>query len=301
MAALTYTDIKNKLKYQSKANETVLLAQLIQDYNTGYAQFLAKLDRYFTRKQAFANIVANQFIYQTPLDCGRILLATVQVGTNWNPPLKEISSEEDWRAITAYPQTSQWPTHYMILGNKEIGLWPTPSTAVTLGLRLVYQPMGYDLVMEDITSTTSGLTATVVNGSPTVTLSGSLASSLTGFSFQTTGVIDTTFYDVGSNSGTTITLVSPYAGPSAATLAWRCGQVPILPPEFSDVPIHYALWLYFDLQGNAPRANSHKLAFKQMTDEALEIYSSANESNVMTDDGQIDVMNIWRFPPPAAT
>lgn len=300
MPSLTYTDVLTKLKYQSKANETTLVTQLVQDYNTGYQQFLAKLDRYFTRKQQFTNVGAGQNIYQTPIDCSKILLVTVVVGANYQPPLREVQTEEDWRALTAYPQTTQWPTHYFILGNKQISLWPTPSQAQDLGLRLVYQPSSYDLSIADITSVTTAATATLVNGSPTVTLSSSvLPLNQVSLSFQATGVLDNSFYDIGASTGSTITLVTPYAGPSVSGVDWRIGQVPILPPEYSDVPIHYALSLYFDLNGNPARATSHRNSFKQMTDDALEVYSSANESNVITEDQDLDIASIWRFPPPA--
>lgn len=299
MPGLTYTDISTKLQTLARTSETAAVTQLIQDYNTGYQQFLSKLTRYWTRKQQFANLVATQQYYQLPVDVNKILAVAVQVTTAYKPPLKPIYSEEEWRRITSYPMQSSWPTYYYVAGDREIGLWPIPAQSVTLGLRLVYQPRSFNLSVADITSTSTGATATTVNGSQTVTLSSSvLTGDKTGLSFQVTGILDDTFYSVIDSTPSTLTLEAPYVAASASGLAWRIGQAANLPSEFQDVPIHYALWLYFSAAGNENRAAIHKKFFDDMTQEGLARYSSAQEASVLTEES--GELNIWLVPPPAA-
>lgn len=299
MAGLTYTDILAKLKTQAKGSEASVVTQLVQDYNTGYQQLLGKLTRYWTRKQQFANLVSGQQIYQLPVDVNKIEAVTAQVTTAYKPPLKPVYGEEEWRRLTSYPQTSSWPTYYFIIGQKEIGLWPIPASSVTLGLRLVYQPRAFNLSIADITNTTTTATASVVNGSTTVTLSsGVLSTDQTGLDFQALGVLDDTFYDVVASTSTTLTLEAPYVGATASGLSWRVGQLPNLPSEYHDVPLHYALWLYFAAESSEPRAAIHKKFFDGMTSDALANYSSAQEASVLTE--EVEMFNPWLVPPPAA-
>ena len=298
--ALTYTDTVTKLKTLSNNQTTTAVTQLVQDYNQGYQNLLSKLNRYWVRKQQFSSLAAGQQIYQLPIDCNKVLEATVQVTSSYQPPLVAVTSEHDWRRITSYPMQSSWPTYYFVIGRKEIALWPVPAASVTLGLRLVYQPRAFDLSVDDITSTSTGLTASVTNGSATVTLSASsLTGDKSGLYFQVTGILDNTFYPITASTSSTVTLESPYVGSTASGQAWRIGQLPVLPPEFHDVPVHYALMLYFTSANNEQRAAYHKRLFDDMTAEALSRYSSSSEASIITDEAD-RALNIWLVPPPPA-
>lgn len=297
MAGLTYTDILTKLKTQAKATEATVVTQLVQDYNLGYQAFLAKLTRYWTRKQQFANLEADQQIYQLPVDCNKIIAVTVQVSTTYDPPLMPVRDENVWRSLTSTPITSAWPSHYFIIGDRQIALWPTPSADIDLALRVVYQPRAFNLSVADVTSTTLAATATVTNGSQTVTLSGAvLTTDQTALAFQATGLLDDTFYNISSSTTTTLTLEAPYVGSTASGVAFRIGQLPNLPPEYHSVPLHYALWLYFSANGDSPRALTNKTLFDSLTSEALGLYSSSQQSGVITED-EVD-FNPWLVPPP---
>jgi hypothetical protein len=297
--ALTYTDILNKAKSQASTLTTNQLTQIMQDYNQGYQTFLSKLNRYWVRKQQFANLVSGQQIYQLPIDVNKTLEVTVQVTSSYIPPLVKITSERDWRRITSYPMQSSWPTYYFIIGAREIALWPIPAASVTLGLRVVYQPRAYSLSIADLTSTSSSL-ATVTNASTTVTLASSvLTTSQAGLYFQATGILDDTFYPIVSSTSSTLTLESPYVASTAASQAWRIGQLPQLPPEFHDAPLHYAMWLFFSANNNTTRATAEKLMFDDLTAQALSLYSSSSEASIITDEAEAG-LNIWLVPPPAA-
>lgn len=302
--ATTWTELKTKAQRLARDETSGTLEQLEQDMNTGYHMFCAKLSRYFTRKQQFTNLVAGQQIYQTPVDSVRVMGMTVLVSQTYQPTIKEVRSEYQWRQITSYPYTSNWPAYYFMIGNDELSLWPVPSQSVENGLRFYYQPQDYDLTINDVTSTSLSTTVTVTNGSATVTAAGSVfTNNMAGLWFQVTGETDNTFYEIVASTSTTLTLKSAYVAASGAGKAFRIGQLSILPQEYSDAPMHYALGNYFMSKGNSDRAQYHlgsdddgkRGLFYQMMKSCQEEYSSSNSSNVISDS---DVyINPWMVPP----
>lgn len=274
--------------------------QLKQDMNIGSHRFNADFGRYFSRKQQFTDIIGGQSIYQTPVDCVRVLGMTAQTstGSSYDPPIKEIRSEFEWRQIKAPTNySSSWITYYFMIGNDEFELWPVPSADVTNGLRFYYQPQDPDLSIEDITSTSTSATVTVTNGSTLVTAtSGIFTPNMKNLWFQLTGVNDLTWYEiVGVPTASTLTLKSAFVGLSGATQAFRIGQAFIFPEEYSDVPIDYALIRFFESRNNPTRAAYHRQNYQASIDMAVSNYSSSTEGNVITDDTM--ATNAWFLTP----
>lgn len=268
--------------------------------NTGYHLFNQKLARYYTRKQQFTNLVATQQLYQTPIDSVRVEVVTVLVSNTYQPAVKEIRSEYQWRQITSYPMNTNWPAYYFMIGNDTLSLWPIPSQSITNGLRFVYQPQDHDLSIDDVTSTSTGTTVTVTNGSTTVTNSGtSFSTDMAGLNFQVTGQSDLTWYEIISSTSSVITLKTPYIGVSGSGKSWTVGQTYIIPQEYQDAPMHYALSNYWSAEGNEPRSQAHMNTYNTMVQQCLEDYSSSNESNVITGDDDQGLWNVWLVPPPS--
>ncbi len=305
--ALTWSNMMVKFQRFARASNADVLTQAQEDMNTGYHMFNAKLSRYYSRKQQFASLAANQGIYQQPVDAVRVDTVTVLVTNTYEVPLKEIRSESEWRAITSYKTlASNWPEFYMVLGNDKISIWPLPSQAVVNGLRYVYQPQDHDLTQADTLSSTVGTTVTVTAGSEVVTASGvSFNADMATLSFRPTGQTDVTWYEIFAATSTGLTLKTPYAGVSGSGKAWQIGQLSIIPQEYAEAPIHYALGNYFSAQGNEDRMMFHLGTierpgiFYQMMRDCLGEYSSSNESTAITGSGYDDAMNIWLAPPPA--
>lgn len=298
--ALTWSDLKTKAQRLAKDTNPSTLAQLELDMNEGYALFNAKLSRYFTRKQQFTDLVAAQQIYQTPIDCVRILGMTVQVATNYNPVVKEIRSEFEWRQITSYPIQSNWPTYYFSLGNDQVSLWPVPSQTIASGLRLYYQPTTSALTVDDITGTDTATTVTVTvnNGTTLVTASSNVFTpDMASLWFQVTDTTDQSFYEILSAASNTLTLKTAYTASSGGGHSWRVGQCSIIPMQYDSAPVHYALWSYFAAQGNDTRSQFHRTQFDNMVADCKQEYSSSNVSSVITDEDNVG-LNLWLCPPP---
>lgn len=296
---LTWTDLTNKAVRLSRDTTPGTLVQLQQDMNQGYQLFNAKLSRYFSRKQQFTDIIEGQGIYQTPVDCVRIIGMTVAVSNTYQTPVKEVRSEFEWRQIVSYPYSSNWPAYYFMIGNDELQLWPTPSQDVTNGLRFYYQQQDHFLSIDDVISgdLNPAQTCSITNGSVTVTSTGStFTTQMVGLWFQLTGVTDLTWYEiVDVPTSSTLTLKSAFVGNSGSGLSFRIGQLPIIPGEYHSNIIDYALWLFFSGKSNENRATLHKSLFDGAVEDAVQEYSSSTEGNVITDDGAY--LNSWFIPP----
>ena len=311
---LTVSDIQTKMQRLTKDNNSDVLTQLMQDWNTGYHIFNQKLARYYARKQAFANSAAGQGLYQTPIDSVRIVAMTYLVSSNYEPPLEQIRDEEEWRQVIALKGVkTNWPAYYFEQGPDLVSIYPLPSQAGTNNIRYIYQPQDYDLSILDVTNTSNltgnTVTVTVTNGSTTVTADNSatpFTADMANLKFQITGQTNLQFYDVVSATTTTLTLKQAYVGTSGSGKAWRIGQSPIIPQEYQDAPMHYALGNYFASNSNEPRSAFHLGTkdkpgmFWQMISQCEEDYSSSSQSSVIMDDDMNDQFSPWFITPPAA-
>lgn len=305
---LTWQDHYQKMQRLTKDSNSDTLTQLKQDWNTGYHMFNQKLARYYAWRQKFASSVAGQGLYQTPIDSVRVVAMSYLVTSTYEPPLQEIRSEEEWRGIVALKNIkTNWPAYFFNQGNDLVSIWPLPSQSTSQAIRFIYQQQDHDLSLDDVTSVTAGATATVTNGSVTVSADNSatpFTADMAGEYFQVTGQNDLTWYEILSATTTTLTLKTPYNAVSGSSKAWRIGQVSIIPQEYQDAPMHYALGNYFSANGNEARSAFHLGTpdkpgmFWQMITQCEEDYSSSSQSSVITED--VGMSNPWFITPPAA-
>ena|ERR1035437_9162931 len=297
---LTWTDACNKFQRLSRDTTASTLEQGKSDMNTGYHQFNNELSRYWSRKQQFTDLIAQQQIYQVPVDCLRVIGVVIAVSSTYQIPVKEIRSEFEWRQITAYPYQSNWPAYYYMIGKDEIAFWPTPSQAVTDGLRFYYQQDDVDLSVSDVTSTSLVATVTCNNGSATVLATSNVFSQeMIGLSFQVTGATSNQWYEiVDVPITTTLTLKSAFVGYSGTGMNFRIGQLPILPGSYHDAIVNYGLYQYFSGKGNEARSTQHLTLFDNQVKSAKELYSSSTEGNVITDsDAHVNSWFLTPMPP----
>lgn len=305
---ISWTQAYTKTQYIAKNNNANILAQLQQDWNTGYHIFNNKLARYYARKQQFANAVTGQGIYQTPIDSIRVVGMSFQVNSNYEPVLKEVRDEEEWRWITSVKQIkTNWPIYYFVLGPDLVSIWPLPSQNADDVIRFYYQPDDYDLSVDDVVS--SNITASLTNGTNIVTASSGTpwTSQMAGLSLQITGQTNLLIYEIYQASTTQLTLKNAYVGPTSTTAAWRIAQFPIIPQAYQDAPMHYALGNYFSSTGNESRAAYHlglpdkPGMFWDMVNQCRQDFSSSTRSSVITEDDLDIAGNQWFLNPPAST
>lgn len=299
---LTWTQMYTKTQRLAKDANPDVLTQLKEDINTGYHMFNAKLARYYSRKQQFTDAIVSQSLYQQPVDCVRIEGMTMLVSPTYEIPLKEVRSEYEWRQIVSVKNyRSNWPVYYFVIGKDLVQVWPTPSQNVTNGIRYYYQPQDHDLSIEDITSDSTSVTVSVTNGSPTVTADTGtpFTVDMSSLAFQVTGQADLTWYNIQTAATTSLTLQAAYVATSGSGKAWRIGQLSIIPQEYQDTPMHWALYNYHEANGNSSRAEFHFAQYNDMVTQCMEDYSSSTESSVI-DEPVNEGLNLWTVPPPAS-
>lgn len=290
---ITFEDAYIKAQAISGDSGASALVQLKQDINIGYHRFNAAIARYFTRKQAFTDIVVGQQYYQTPIDSVRVMAVSTVLSNNYEFPVDQMRSEYQWRQQNIVPFTSTYAIYYFVVGNDQIGLWPIPSQTVSSGLRFIYQPQDVDMTQDDYTTGT----ITVVNGSTAVTGVGTTwTTNMIGSQITATDNSDGQWYEIIDVPTTTsLTLKTAWIGPSGATKPYRIGQIFIFPPEYDDVPIDYALARYFESKNNVVRAKYHRDNFDEQVNRAVREYASSSTSNVIT--GEMESINLWLVPP----
>lgn len=290
---ITFQDSYLKTQFLSGDKSDTALVQMKQDINIGYKRFNAAIARYFTRKQQFTDIVTGQQYYQTPIDAIRIMQLTVTLPNGYKYPVEEIRSEREWRQLNIVPYTSNYALYFFVLGNDQIGLWPTPAQNVTQGIRYVYQPQDVDLTKDDYTTGT----VQVTQGNVTVSGTGTTWDiTMIGRQLIVTDGSDGNWYEiVDVPTSTSITLKTPWVGSSGSTKSYKIGQVFIFPGEYDDVPVDYALARFFESRNNTKRSAYHDNKFSTTVEDAVRRYASSSTSNVITDD--MDAINLWLVPP----
>lgn len=292
---ISFQDAYTKFKTISGSENATDLIQGKQDMNIGYSRFNSAIARYFTRKQAFTNLVANQRYYQTPVDSIRVSQVSVVVGSGYEYPLQQVRDEYEWRQLLVTPSyATNFLSHYFVYGGDQIGLYPLPSTTITNGLRFVYQPQDIFLTKDDygigtITVSNSGTTVTGIGTSWTQAAQGNMQ-------FQVTDGSDGNWYEITAvNSTTSLSIKTPYVGPSVTSTTYRLGQLFIFPGEYDDTPLDYALSRFFESHNNPTRATYHLNKYQDSVTDAIEKYSSSSISNVITTED--DYINAWYLPP----
>lgn len=293
---ITWTLAHQRAQRLSGDSTSETLTYLKADINLGARKFNAALNRYFNRRSKTTDIVADQQYYQLPPDCIRVshVKATVSGGNVY--PLRKVVSEDDWDGLNITDQSSNLATYYFVRGRDEIGLYPKPSTNVTDGLIVRYEPRDKDLSVEDYETGT----VTVTNGSQTVTHSASgFNTFMANRAFRTTDGSDGQWYVISSATTTTLTLEEPYIGPSGAGKTFTVGETFLFPEEYHDAPIDFALSRFFDGRSEPEKAAYYLRRFENAIVDARERYTSSSQSLIITDEPE--GFNPWVLPPGAVT
>lgn len=278
----TWTQLQAQAQAIANDTSAETLVQLKSDMNIGAQKFNASINNYFTRKSKSTNMVADQQYYQLPPDCVRVIGVDFVLSVDRRQPIRQVRSEYVWRKMNYANQKSNWTSYYFVKGADEVGLYPTPSDALTNGIIIYYEPRAYNLSQEDFTTGTITLT----NGSTTVTHSGtSFNEKMVGRYLITTDGSDGYAYKVASyTNSSTLVLEEPYIGISGAGITFVIGESFSFPEEYHDTPLDYALSRYFEMHNNPERANYHNMKFKEAVLEAKSKYASSSASQVITDD-----------------
>lgn len=290
---LTFQESYTKAQRVSGDTTSVTLLTFKEDINIGNQKLNAAINNYFTRKSKAANLVADQQYYQLPPDCIRVIGVDFlqSASTRRQPVYSQVRSEYQWRQLNFNQQRGNWLTYYFIKGADEIGLYPIPSTSISGGLIIYYEPRSALLTQDDFDTGT----VTVTNGSQTITHSATgFTQEMVGRGFKVTDGSDGYDYKVaGFTSSSVLTLEEPYIGYSGSGKTFKIGETFAYPSEYHDAPLDFALGRFFEMNNNPDRAKYHTQKFDVALAEMRERYTSSSASQVITDEPP--VVNPWSY------
>lgn len=258
----TFTELVNIVTEQTGDDSATTVRNVKRNINIANGKMLAAMGRHFTRASKKTNIVANQQYYQLPEDCIRVTSVWIEENNNKHD-LTEIASEDEWNRISSnLVSTATYPDTYFVRGNDEVGIYPSPGSAITNGLVISYEANQTAMAVDDYTTGT----VTATNGSATITGAGTTFSqSMVGRYLKVNN--DGQWYKISAYvSSTAITLENYYDGiATGAGLAFTIGQAPNLPPQFHDSLADFALMRHYQrLKDKAIYRD-----FKALWDEAI--------------------------------
>lgn len=217
----------------------------------------------------------------------RVSSLYVTVGTyNYTP--RECPSREMWDRLNMTTVTSDIPTWWFTYNGK-LGLFPRPSTA-TNTITINSKQLARDLTVADYTT---GNILTAVNGSPTITGTGTtFTASMVGrwlriTESDTANKGDGYWYQIASyTSATVITLAKPYQGTAitTGTAAYTISQCSLMPEQYQDLPIYGALRTYFtSVNPDTQKAQLYGGFYDALYQTLESDYSVKNQSMVLDD------------------
>lgn len=246
---------------------------------------------YFNEKDYTMDSVANQQGYTLPPDFEQLNNITIQVGgLLWQG--KEAPDRKFFDALNVVPFYNDFPQYYYIWGGK-INIYPTPASNGNT-ITLHYKSRIKDIVMDDVTETTSSQTVSITTNTTTVTASGGTPfkkwMGLSGwiqipYNSTDTANGDNAWYQIDSvTSATVLVLKNPYTGATVTGAKFTIGDITILPEDYQDIPLWKALRIYFT--SRVPDASKAKI-YKDLYDESYAAldskYGSKTTSPVLTD------------------
>ena len=268
----TFQQIWSEVQSGTQSTSTSELILIKRDANIATQRFKSVMTRPWSRIAKKSNTVANQSDYQLPRSVLRVSGVDYLYGDAYYP-LREIASELNWNSLTAVPGGSIGvPRFFFPKGKDVISIYPTPSTAVTEGLKVYYEPKQPRMISDDFSTGT----VTVTQGSTTITHSAAgFTEDMVGRYFYTTDGSDGNDYQiVDYTDASNLVLENYYEGTSGGTKNFVIGSAPDVPDEYIPSITDYCMARFFLRRGNRQAGADFMSMFLASLDECKETYSS---------------------------
>lgn len=229
---ITFYQHIEEIKKAYKISDAEQIASLKRWYNQGCSIVKKKLMRRTNAESIFADLVADQQEYQLPEYAGRVFNVRYNATGN-EAPLTEVASQNEWDNLNSHGSQTGIPTHYHLLSEDEISLWPIPSEAVTNGLEVKLAFKHQRLTADDISTGT----ATASNASQTVTLTSSIVTPAWVGRYFTVDSGHEEWYKINEYvSSTSFKVENYFEGDGGAGLSYIVGEIVDIPEEYIHLP-----------------------------------------------------------------
>jgi len=261
------------------------MTTIINDLNMADKLLENAARRSWTHREKVSNINQGQQYYQIASDMHRVtaVKCLISEDSNITNSLQEVHSDYDWNCLNEYPYNSNYPTHFFIKGEDEIGLWPIPSQDIENGIIVVYEPRIRDMGIDDFEFTANVTQNGVEITNPSSDLVNGFQPYMTeNFYIQSTNNQDGNWYKVQKViDQNTMQIDNNYLGPSGTGVAFRMGQCPPYPEEYHNAAINYAAYRFFSMRKDTDSAAMYKSLFDNDLDTYRNTYGSKTTGGIV--------------------
>lgn len=275
----SYTTLRNLYGSLTQNTLTDNLTFGDQIINDGIRKIIAMPKRWdFLDTTSTTVTVASQSNYKTPYNFDKLYTVTITVGTT-KYTVKEAPNREYWDKLQESTNVTSDTPEWYFLDSGQINFYPAPASSGNT-INFNYKQSVRDLSNADYTTGT----VTATNASTTITGAGTtFTAAMVGRYLKVNA--DNFWYKIASfTNATTIVLDKAFQGTTVAGAAFTIGEMPILPESFHDLPVFYAVMMYY----------TYKITdFKKERDFAqlwvtglkdLEAYAGNRSSGVLIED-----------------
>lgn len=247
-------------------------------YNEAYTRIKKKLNRRVNSETIFADLTTDIQSYQLPEYVGRVFNVRYNKSGS-ESRLIEVNSHDIWLDMNSHNSQHGVPTHYHMPSDDEIELFPIPNETITDGLEVSVSFKGSRLTANDVTVGT----ASVSNGSQTVTLTSSVVTTAWVGRWFTVDDGHEEWYRISEYiSSTSFNIENYFAGTGGASLSYIVGDMVDIPDEYIDLPQLYTIAKYIGIyRKNRLLSKDMMKEFEDKIKEMRQDYASNGRSGVV--------------------
>ena len=275
---ITFHQHIEEIKKAYKITDAEQIASLKRWYNQACSKVKKKLMRRTNAELIYASLFADQQAYQLPEYAGRVYnVRYAKPGSEM--PLIEVSSHDQWQRMNSNNSQTGVPTHYHLVSEDELELWPIPSESLDDALEVNVAFKHQRLTADDISTGT----ATATNHSQTVTLSDSIVTTAWVGRYFTVDSGHEEWYRISEYvSSTSFKLENYFEGDGGAGLSYIVGEIVDIPEEYIELPELYVRAKYVEVyRKNRILARDMVKEFEDQIKQIKQDYANPGKSRVV--------------------
>lgn len=251
----------------------------------------------FLEKAYTQSTVGSQQYYNIPNDVDYVLAVSVIVSNIQYTP-QRAPSIEFWNQLNVSNTITSNQPGWWYLRDRKVGLYPTPSSAVTDALTIVGRRRSKDLTNADYTTgtiTTVAADGTTITGSGTSWAAGMVGSYIRITASTAANVGDGNWYEITAvGSTTSLTIGKPYQGTAitAGSATYTIGQCSPIPEDYQILSVYKAVEYYFTtIQPMPGQADRYRLMYQERLDDMISTHGRKSDNPVILDTKNVPFIN----------
>lgn len=253
----TFKDLYESCQALSSDDNATTLINFKKWLNQGAFKAYKVLNAEYFYKSATDATEDGTYSYPLPFDCSKVHTITITDDNDIQYPVGEFpGTENDWNALVSDGGAEAEYPQYFFIKKNTYEFYPT-SSADDYTITVKYKRTIKDMSQADYTTgniTTLASAGTAVTGSGTT-----WTAAFVGRYFKIDA--DGVWYEITARSANTgITIAREYGGTAIAAGSedYTIGEMSLLPEGYQELPIDYAMWMYYLQKENTDMADRYK-------------------------------------------